>query len=174
MACTGLLRICSRPECTDRPCYVNTRPRSIDSASASRISVSCPSQVAPEGATNVLRITNLSSASTFGRSGCACQGALRPTYHAHAFRIRRTRSGGRRGPAHGKEYSSRTKTGTAPTGSLGGGATRHGAAALAWGGLGRAVDALGLGGAGRSWRRRRAVAEKATPTTRETSTPAVA
>ena len=24
-----LLRICSRPECTDRPCYVNTRPRSI-------------------------------------------------------------------------------------------------------------------------------------------------
>ena len=42
------------------------------------------------------RITNLSSASTFGRSGCASQGALRPTYYAHAFRIR-VRSGGRRG-----------------------------------------------------------------------------
>ena len=92
-----LLRICSRPECTDRPCYVNTRPRSIvRRPQTSRISVSCPSQVAPEGATNVLRITNLSSASTFGRSGCASQGALRPTYYAHAFRIR-VRSGGRRG-----------------------------------------------------------------------------
>ena len=50
----------------------------------------------------------------------------------------------------------------------------HNAAALARGDLGRAVDALGIGGAGRSWRRRRAAAEKATPTTRETTTPAVA
>jgi len=57
--------------------------------------------------------------------------------------------------------------------SRGGAAWRSNAAALDRGNPGRAVDTLGAGGAGRGWRRRGAAAEKATPTTRETTTAAV-
>jgi len=66
------------------------------------------------------------------------------------------------------------RPGRAGSTSLGGATRGSIAAAFARGDLGRAVDAFGSGGAGRSWRRRRATAEKATPTTRETTIPVVA